>query len=98
VVYVWNVSTGKLVYSLESFYNSEFADIAFTPDGNYLAAGDTIGNISFWSLGTGKYLSTLSDPLGKGIIGVAFSPSGDALASTDTAGDAYVWNTKWLGS
>jgi serine/threonine protein kinase/WD40 repeat protein len=98
VVYVWSVSTGKLVYSLESFYSSEFADIAFTPDGKYLAAGDTIGNVSLWSLKTGKYLATLSDPLGKGIIGVAFSPSGDALASTDTAGDAYVWNTKWLGS
>ena len=98
VVYVWSVSTGKLVYSLESFYNSEFADIAFTPDGKYLAAGDTIGNVSLWSLNTGKYLATLSDPLGKGVIGVAFSPSGDALASTDTAGDAYVWNTKWLGS
>lgn len=98
VVYVWSVSTGKLVYSLESFYNSEFADIAFTPDGKYLAAGDTIGNVSLWSLKTGKYLATLSDPLGKGVIGVAFSPSGDALASTDTAGDAYVWNTKWLGS
>ena len=98
VVYVWNVSTGQLVYSLESFYNSEFADIAFTPDGRYLAAGDTIGNVSFWNLATGKYLDTLSDPLGKAIIGVAFSPSGDALASTDTAGDVYVWNTKWLGS
>jgi serine/threonine protein kinase len=98
VVYVWSVSTGKLVYSLESFYNSEFADVAFTPDGKYLAAGDTIGNVSLWSLKTGKYLATLSDPLGKGVIGVAFSPSGDALASTDTAGDAYVWNTKWLGS
>jgi serine/threonine protein kinase len=98
VVYVWSVSTGKLVYSLESFYNSEFADIAFTPDGKYLAAGDTIGNVSLWSLNTGKYLATLSDPQGKGVIGVAFSPSGDALASTDTAGDAYVWNTKWLGS
>jgi Protein kinase domain/WD domain, G-beta repeat len=98
VVYVWSVSTGKLVYSLESFYNSEFADIAFTPDGKYLAAGDTIGNVSLWSLKTGKYLATLSDPLGKGVIGVAFSPSGGALASTDTAGDAYVWNTKWLGS
>jgi serine/threonine protein kinase len=98
VVYVWSVSTGKLVYSLESFYNSEFADIAFTPDGKYLAAGDTIGNVSLWNLNTGKYLATLSDPQGKGVIGVAFSPSGDALASTDTAGDAYVWNTKGLGS
>jgi WD40 repeat protein len=95
---VWSVATGKLATSLASFYNSEFADIAFTPDGNYLAAGDTIGNLSFWKLSTGKYLGTLSDPLGKGVIGVAFSPSGDALASTDTAGDAYVWNTKWLGS
>jgi serine/threonine protein kinase/WD40 repeat protein len=98
VVYVWNVSTGQLVYSLESFYNSEFADIAFTPDGRYLAAGDTIGNVSFWNLATGKYLDSLFDPLGKAIIGVAFSPSGDALASTDTAGDVYIWNTKWLGS
>jgi WD40 repeat protein len=98
VVYLWNVATGKLVKSLESFFNSEFADIAFTPNGNFLAAGDTSGDISFWNVGTGKYLDTLSDPLGKGIIGVAFSPSGDALASTDTAGDAYVWNTKWLSS
>ncbi len=98
VVYVWSVSTGKLIYSLQSFYNSEFADIAFTSDGNFLAAGDTVGNVSFWNLNTGKFVDTLSDPLGKGIIGVAFSPSGGLLASTDTAGDAYVWNTKFLGS
>jgi len=98
VVYLWDVATGKLVSTLESFYNSEFADIAFTPDGKFLAAGDTIGNVSFWNVSTGKYLDTLSDPLGKGVIGVAFSPSGDLLASTDTAGDAYVWNTSWLGS
>ena len=81
-----------------SFYDSDFADIAFTPDGRFLAAGDTIGNVSFWNVATGKYLRTLSDPLGKSVIGVAFSPAGDLLASTDTAGDAYVWNTKWLGS
>jgi serine/threonine protein kinase len=98
VIYLWNVSTGKLVASLASFYNSEFADLAFTPDSKYLAAGDTIGNVSFWNVTTGKFLSTLSDPLGKGIIGIAFSPDGDVLASTDTAGNAYVWNTKWLGS
>ena len=98
VVYLWNVATGKLVRTLESFYNSEFADIAFSPNGRFLAAGDTIGNVGFWNVATGKYVTTLSDPQGKGIIGIAFSPSGDALASTDTAGDAYVWNTKWLGS
>jgi serine/threonine protein kinase len=98
VVYLWDLATGKLVRSLESFYNSEFADIAFTPDGRFLAAGDTIGNVSFWNVATGKYLDTLSDPLGKAIIGVAFSPSGNLLASTDTAGDAYIWSTKWLGT
>jgi WD40 repeat protein len=92
------VASRKLAATLQSFYNSEFADIAFTPDGRYLAAGDTIGNVSFWNVTTGKYLQTLTDPGGKSIIGVAFSPSGDLLASTDAAGDAYVWSTKWLGA
>ena len=97
-MYLWNVAIGKLTGTLASFYDSDFADIAFTPDGRFLAAGDTIGHVSFWNVATGKYLRTLSDPLGKSVIGVAFSPAGDLLASTDTAGDAYVWNTKWLGS
>jgi WD40 repeat protein len=96
VVYLWNVSSGHLVNTLQ-YLDAQFADLAFSPNGRVVAVGDTNGNVELWQVANGQFIQALSDPLGKGIIGIAFSPGGDLLASTDTAGDAYVWSTKWLG-
>jgi WD40 repeat protein len=90
------VATGQLVRSLQSYDNGDYADIAFSPNGKYLAAASTDGNLNVWDVATGTLLARLSGTSGNNLVGVSFSPSGDAVATSDNAGNTYVWNMTWL--
>ena len=92
------MTSGKLTNTLQSFDDSDFSDIAFSPNGRYLAAASTNGNLNLWNVATGKLLDRHPGTSGQNLIGVTFSPNGDLVATSDIAGDAYVWSTKWLNS
>jgi WD40 repeat protein len=80
------------LYPLDS---GNIADIAFSPDGRFLAGADTAGTVMLWNVATHTSIAALLTPA-KQLVGVAFSPDGNSMATTSTSGDAFVWDMKWL--
>lgn len=85
----------KLCHVLEG-NASHFVSVAFSPDGNILAAGNMDGTVRFWDVGSGK-------PTGKvfvhpedftNVFSFAFSPDGKRLASAGTgySGSLRIWD------
>jgi WD40 repeat protein len=81
-VKVWDMETGKEVLSLKQKFVGEFYSVSFSPDGNQLATGSSLGQVTIWDTTTGKQAITRSfggttKPV---VYGVAFSPNGKRLA------------------
>jgi WD40 repeat protein len=67
--------------------------VAFSPDGKYLAAGDTKGNISLRRLVDGQPMRMFEGHQGW-VVSLAFSPDGQILASSSCDCTAKLWNIK----
>jgi WD40 repeat protein len=65
-------------------------NVAFSPDGRTLAAGDLSGHIGLWNVTTGQRAATLTE--GSLVNSVAFSPDGHTLAVGDDAGNIALWD------
>ncbi len=102
---VWQADLqGKLLpgvnFSQADLSGSTFTDIfdviysvAFSPDGQLLAAGGVYGRIRIWSVATGQPIALL-DAQTPTVLTVAFSPDGQTLASNGSHGDEqviYLW-------
>ena len=72
------------VYNLYSGSRS----VAFSPDGRYIATGDTDGDLGLWEVSSGDNIYYKN--LGGRVEGVAFSPEGRQLAADGNNGDPYV--------
>jgi WD40 repeat protein len=79
-------------------YGSPVISLAFSPDGQQLAGGDTDGHIALWDVQTGAVRSIIAqNEIYKQISGLWFSPDGSVLASWN--GGAYtveVWDMTTL--
>jgi WD40 repeat protein len=62
--------------------------VAFSPDGQVLAVGDSGGKVGLRDVATGT--RTLTLPQGSPVYSVAFSPKRQTLAVGDASGDAKV--------
>jgi WD40 repeat protein len=98
-VYLWDVTTGKLVATLQRSTGlspggaTDVGTLAFSPDGKTLAAGIGSGLIVLWDTATQQKVATLSDGYGLGgVTSVAFSPDGRTLATGDNDGHAVLWD------
>ena len=108
-VSLWEVESGKLVwvesnsYFVRSFYGGwstyyrNFETLIFSPDGQYLATGDT-QHVSLWDVESGKLVwqRVNSSGWGRGISyanfeTLIFSPDGQYLATGDTYTDLIIW-------
>lgn len=104
VVRVWSAADGKPVTEIaghdehfpdpkkkaDDVYRNHIYNVAFSPNGKYLASGDLVGQIKLWEVGTWKLVRTLDagllhkfDPTFRAHIGgirsMEFSPDGQQL-------------------
>jgi WD40 repeat protein len=66
--------------------------VAFSPDGQWLAAGDDAGNVELWKVGTAQPPMLLSGHQQQ-VWALAFSPDGKHLLSGDRSGKVRIWDS-----
>lgn len=70
---------------------AKLVSVAFSPEGDLLAAGDAEGTIIFWDA-VGERLRSFTDVHGGSIAALAFSPDGKLLASASSDGTVRLWD------
>jgi len=65
--------------------------VAFSPDGKFLAIGDSNGVVQLWEAATGREVLSCKGH-SNSIRSVAFSPSGEMLASASSDHTVRLWN------
>jgi WD40 repeat protein len=88
-VHVWNVGTGRELYSSPPLKCTSVGRIAFSPDGKTLAVG-VKSRILLWEAATGKDLLPL-DRLSCGVGDAVFAPDGKTIA-TDSPDGVILWD------
>ncbi len=71
--------------------SSQIYAVAFSPDGQLLAAGDDDGRVQMWRVSDAQPARTLAGPKGA-ILAITFSPDGQLLVSGDANGTVRLWN------
>jgi RNA polymerase sigma factor (sigma-70 family) len=96
-VQLWDARKGKLILSFQGV-GSGTRSVAFSPDGQAVAAGCKDGKIRLWDVRTGKVKGVLEGH-GAEIYSVAFSPNGKTLASVSQDQTLRLWpiNTQASG-
>ncbi len=71
----------------------ESRHMAFTPDGQFVLVGDSVGYVSVWELASGEQMLRYHVDQ-RDITGLDVSPDGQLLAITTQSRKLYLWN--WL--
>jgi RNA polymerase sigma factor (sigma-70 family) len=85
-VRLWDVQGGKELHTLDG-HEAPNPRVAFSPDGRFVATGDSGGTIRLWHPATGKELRRIDGPRKPGprsaytIGAIAFAPDGRSLAA-----------------
>lgn len=86
------MQASQLVRSLAG-HAEEMTDIAFSPDGRYLATVGRDRELKLWDTSTWQVVKTLTGH-GRPINTVAFSPDSTMLASAGEDGSVLLWNVE----
>lgn len=89
-VHLIDTDRGQIHDSLMSDEGAVFA-LAFSPDGTYLAAGDTVGRVLLWVAADTTRPRTLEGH-GDVVYGLGFTPDGRRLVTTGADHSARVWD------
>jgi WD40 repeat protein len=77
---LWEVATGEVVPELAGVPALTPTSLAFSPDGDTLAAGSANASVHLWVVKTRQLKDTLPWHIGRPVLAVAFSPDGRWLA------------------
>ena len=92
-VVLWNVATGKRLYTvLDNKEDCVVSDAVFSPDGQRFATCDNQGDVIVWKTATGT-MERKTSKAWPGILGLAFHPDGQHIAFTYEE-FLFVWNWK----
>ncbi|MEQ8963665.1 MAG: WD40 repeat domain-containing protein, partial [Coleofasciculus sp. C2-GNP5-27] len=86
-----NFTEANLADSVFTKVLSSFASLAFSPDGEWLATGDSDGMIRLWEAASGKEILS-SKGHNSWVYSVAFSPDGQILASGSIDNLVRLWS------
>ena len=86
---LWDTASGRRTATLTE--SSPVSSVAFSPNGQTLAAGDEGGDVGLWDTASGRRTATLTES--NLVDSVAFSPNGQTLAAGDTGGYVGLWDT-----
>ena len=87
---VFHAATGALVRDLPTM--ATLNDLAYGPDGRFLAASDYAGNIEIWDAGV-AFPRLLRGP-GAMFLGMAIAPDSRLIASGGRSGAICLWNAR----
>jgi WD40 repeat protein len=71
--------------------DSPFISLSFSPDGEYLAAGDDNGKVELWNVNPLKLIAVMGRHAAR-VKAVAFSPDGDQVVSSSDDKTIALWN------
>lgn len=100
-VELWDITTGKLVRTLQGNHN-KVVSVAYSPDGHFLTAGtvdprydfNTITpTILFWEVETGELIGSVNT-YQTNIATLSFNPRGNLLVVVGLDGTVSVWGNK----
>ena len=86
------LKTSNVEYVYEG-HEAEVSDLAFAPDGSWLASSSNDGTIQIWNPATGEQ-RTLIDYRGFQVYALAASPDGQRLASVGHGVDFTIWDSE----
>lgn len=101
-LFVWDTATWTQRHALtwgENPSSTHGWSLAFAPDGNTLALGDSLGQVTLWDAESGEVLNTLnvvgaeSDDEDKPVYSLAFHPDGSMLATGGGDNRVKLWDT-----
>ena len=89
-VKLWDASTQTEIATLQ--HSNYVWALAFSPDGQFLAAGDQAGSVKVWDVQERQVVAALEGD-SRYVSAVAFSPDGRTLASAGYDGQIKLWET-----
>jgi WD40 repeat protein len=87
---VWDVDTGRLLFSLAKSPVQAVA-VAFSPDNKTIIVGDYSGKIGLYDAANGELIKTFK-PLASAVWEIDFSPNGNQFASASFYTGMHLWN------
>lgn len=94
-VELWNLDSQEKIAELEG--RGSMITVAFAPEGQWLAAGNSEGELYLWDLATQTLVSAQKIHQGW-VFGLAFSPDGKVLATVGGDQVIQLWDMSVVGS
>ncbi len=93
-IYLWNTTTGELLYTLEYDIRFRLSGIAFNAQGTVLAAvGEEDSSIRQWDVQSGQELPSFNDNQAGGLA-ITFSPDGQYVAVAHGDGEIAIFDAE----